>query len=124
MPDADHSRQRAIVDAFLAAARGGDFDALLTMLDPDVVVRADPAAVRAGAMGEVHGASAVAETCSGRARAARPVLVGGRAGLVWMQHGRPQMVFDFTIADGKVVEIDLIADHERISELDLTVLGA
>jgi RNA polymerase sigma-70 factor (ECF subfamily) len=52
------------------------------------------------------------------------VLVGGRAGLVWMQHGRPQMVFDFMIADGKVVGIDLIADPERISELDLTVLGA
>jgi len=124
VPDADRSRQRAVVDAFLAAARGGDFDALLAVLDPDVVVRADPAAVRAGAMGEVHGAPAVAETFSGRARAARPVLVGGRAGLVWMQHGRPQMVFDFTIADGKVVEIDLIADPERIVELDLTVLGA
>jgi RNA polymerase sigma-70 factor (ECF subfamily) len=124
VPDTDRTRQRAIVDAFLAAARGGDFDALLAMLDPDVVVRADPAAVRAGAMGEVRGAPAVAETFSGRARAARPVLVRGRAGLVWMQHGRPQMVFDFTIADDKVVGIDLIADPERISELDLTVLGA
>jgi hypothetical protein len=75
-------------------------------------------------MAEVRGAPAVAETFSGRARAARPMLVGRRAGLVWMQHRWPQMVFDFTIADGKVVEIDLIADPERISELDPTVLGA
>ena len=123
VPDADRSRQRAVVDAFLAAARGGDFDALLAVLDPDVVVRADPAAVLTGASEEVRGAPAVADTFSGRARAARPALVEGTPGLVWMQHGRPQMVFDFTIANGKVVKIDLIADPERISELDLTVLG-
>ena len=124
VPDADRSRQRAVVDAFLAAARGGDFDALLAVLDPDVVVRADPAAVLTGASEEVRGAPAVADTFSGRARAARPALVEGTPGLVWMQHGRPQMVSDFTIANGKVVKIDLIADPERISELDLTVLGA
>jgi len=124
VPDADRSRQRAVVDAFLAAARGGDFDALLAVLDPDVVVRADPAAVLTGASEEVRGAPAVADTFSGRARAARPALVEGTPGLVWMQHGRPQMVFDFTIANGKVVKIDLIADPERIGELDLTVLGA
>ena len=124
VPDADRSRQRAVVDAFLAAARGGDFDALLAVLDPDVVVRADPAAVLTGASEEVRGAPAVAVTFSGRARAARPALVEGTPGLVWMQHGRPQMVFDFTIANGKVVKIDLIADPERIGELDLTVLGA
>ena len=123
VPDADRSRQRAVVDAFLAAARGGDFDALLAVLDPDVVVRADPAAVLTGASEELRGAPAVADTFSGRARAARPALVEGTPGLVWMQHGRPQMVFDFTIANGKVVKIDLIADPERISELDLTVLG-
>ena len=124
VPDADRSRQRAVVDAFLAAARGGDFDALLAVLDPDVVVRADPAAVLTGASEELRGAPAVADTFSGRARAARPALVEGTPGLVWMQHGRPQMVFDFTIANRKVVKIDLIADPERISELDLTVLGA
>jgi RNA polymerase sigma-70 factor (ECF subfamily) len=124
VPDADRSRQRAVVDAFLAAARGGDFDALLAVLDPDVVVRADPAAVLAGASKEVRGAPAVAETFSGRARAARPALVDGTPGLVWMRHGRAHMVFGFTIANGKVVKIDLIADPERIGELDLTVLGA
>ena len=123
VPDADRTRQRAVVDAFLAAARGGDFDALLALLDPDVVVRADPAAVLAGASEEVRGAPAVADTFSGRARAARPALVEGAPGLVWMQHGRAHMVFGFTIANGKVVEIDLIADPERIGELDLSVLG-
>jgi RNA polymerase sigma-70 factor (ECF subfamily) len=75
-------------------------------------------------MAEVRGAPAVAETFSGRARAARPAVVGGAPGLVWMQHGRANMVFDFTIANGRVVGIDLIADPERISELDVTVLGA
>ena len=124
VPDADRTRQRVIVDACLAAARGGDFDALLAVLDPGVVVRTDPAAVRAGAMAEVRGAPAVAETFSGRARAARPAVVEGAPGLVWMQHGRANMVFDFTIANGRVVGIDLIADPERISELDVTVLGA
>jgi RNA polymerase sigma-70 factor (ECF subfamily) len=124
VPDADRTRQRAVVDAFLAAARGGDFDALLAVLDPDVVVRADPAAVLEGASEEVRGAPAVADTFSGRARAARPALVEGAPGLVWMQHGRAHMVFGFTIANGKVVQIDLIADPERIGELDLTVLGA
>jgi RNA polymerase sigma-70 factor, ECF subfamily len=124
VPDADRSRQRAVVDAFLAAARGGDFDALLAVLDPDVVVRADAAAVLAGASEEVRGAPAVAVTFSGRARAARPALVEGTPGLVWMQQGRAHMVFGFTIENGKVVKIDLIADPERIGELDLTVLGA
>ena len=123
VPDPDRTRQRAVVDAFLAAARSGDFDALLALLDPDVVVRADPAAVLAGASEEVRGAPAVADTFSGRARAARPALVEGAPGLVWMQRGRAQMVFGFTIANGKVVRIDLIADPERIGELDLTVLG-
>jgi RNA polymerase sigma-70 factor, ECF subfamily len=124
VPDADRTRQRAVVDAFLAAARGGDFDALLALLDPDVVVRADPAAVLSGASEEVRGALAVADTFSGRARAARPALVEGAPGLVWMQHGRAQMVFGFTIANDKVVRIDLIADPERIGEIDLTVLGS
>ena len=82
-PDADLARQREVVDAFLAASRGGDFGALVALLDPEVVLRADAAAVRAGASGEVHGAAEVAGTFSGRARAARPALVNGAAGLVW-----------------------------------------
>jgi len=123
-PVADRARQREVVEAFLAAARDGRFEALLALLDPDVVVRADRAAVQAGASEEARGADAVAGTFSGRARAARPALVGGAVGLVWTQQGQARMVFDFTIADGKVVEIELIADPERIRELEPTILGA
>ena len=123
-PVADRARQREVVEAFLAAARDGRFEALVALLDPDVVVRADRAAVQAGASEEVRGADAVAGTFSGRARAARPALVGGAVGLVWTQQGQPRMVFDFTIADGKVVQIELIADAERIRELEPTILGA
>ena len=121
-PDADHSRQRAVVDAFRAASRGGDFAALLAVLDPDVVLRADGAAVRLGASKEVRGAAAVAHTFSGRARAAQPALVNGAAGLVWATRGRPQVVFGFTIRGGKIVEIELVAEPERLRELDLEIL--
>ncbi len=121
VPDADRTRQREVVDAFLAASRGGDFDALLAVLDPDVVLRADRAAVDAGASKEVRGATAVAKTFSGRARAAQLALVNGAVGLVWAPGGRPRVVFGFTITRGKIVEIDLVADPERLRQLDLTV---
>ncbi len=123
VPDADLTRRREIVDAFLAASRGGDFDALLAMLDPDVVLRADPAAVRAGASREVRGAPAVADTFSGRARFAQPALVNGAVGAVWAPGGRPRVVFGFTITRGKIVEIDILADPERLRQLDLAVLN-
>ena len=123
-PVADRARQREVVQAFLAAARDGRFDALLALLDPNIVVRADQPAVEVGASEEVRGAEAVAGTFSGRARAARAALVGGAVGLVWMQQGQVSMVFDFTIEDGKVVQIELIADPERIRELEPTILGA
>jgi RNA polymerase sigma factor (sigma-70 family) len=122
VPDPDLTRQRAVVDAFLAASRGGDFGALLAVLDPAVVVRADRAAVLAGADREVRGAPAVADTFSGRARLARPALVDGAAGAVWAPGGRPRVVFAFTIAGGRIVEIDLLADPERLRQLDLAVL--
>ncbi len=132
-PDADRTRQRKIVDAFLAASRGGDFEALLAVLDPDVVLTADFAAVRASksrqAQGapplaaEIRGARAVANTFLGRAAAARPALVDGSAGLVWAPGGRPRAVFTFTTAGGKIVAIDLVADPERLSRLDLVVLN-
>jgi RNA polymerase sigma-70 factor (ECF subfamily) len=122
-PDADLSRQRTLVDAFLAAARGGDFQALLALLDPDIVVRADPAAVQLGAAQEVRGATDVAATFARlRARAARPALVDGVAGAVWAPGGQPRVVFSFTMAGGKIVAIDLIADPVRISQLDLAIL--
>ncbi len=123
VPDADLTRQRAVIDAFLAASREGSFDPLLALLDPDVVLRADRAAVRAGASREVRGATAVAETFSGRARFAQPALVDGAVGAVWAPGGRPRVVFGFTITRGKIVEIDLVADPERLRQLDLAILN-
>ncbi|WP_406397651.1 sigma-70 family RNA polymerase sigma factor [Streptomyces sp. NBC_00879] len=123
VPEPDVSRQREIVDAFLAAARGGEFDALLTVLDPDVVLRADSAAVRAGATGLVRGASAVADTFSGRAQLAQTALVDGAVGAVWAPRGRPLVVFGFTITDGKISAIDLVAEPERLRRLDLAFLN-
>jgi RNA polymerase sigma factor (sigma-70 family) len=124
VPDADRARQRALVDAFLAAARGGDVDALLAVLDPDVVVRADRGPVPAGASRQVRGARAAAEQAlafSPRARLARPALVNGAAGLVVAAQGRPLSVMGFTVARGRIVEIDILADPERLRRLDLAV---
>jgi RNA polymerase sigma-70 factor (ECF subfamily) len=120
---ADPDRQREIVDAFLAAAHRGDFETLVALLDPDVVLRADAAAVTTGAPDEIVGAIAVAQTFSGRARAAKVALLDGIAGLVWASRGRPQMVFDFTVEDGKVVEIEMIADPDRLGDLDIAIVG-
>src|SRR5437016_3495861 len=122
VPDADLTRSREVVDAFLAASRGGDFDALLAVLDPDVVLRADPAVVQAGASREVRGAPDVARQFSGRARDAQPALVNGAVGLVWAPGGRPHVVFGFTITRGKIIAIDLVADPERLRQLDVAVL--
>ncbi|MGW6459619.1 sigma-70 family RNA polymerase sigma factor [Streptomyces sp. NPDC055078] len=122
LPDADPCRHRPIVGAFLAAARNGDFDELLRLLDPDVVLRADPAAVRTGAARELRGASAVAETFSGRARVACEALVDGAPGAVWATGGRPRVVFEFTVTDGRITAIDLIADPDRLASLNLEIL--
>jgi hypothetical protein len=124
-PDTDLARQREVVDAFLAAARGGDFDALLAVLDPEVVLRADRGALRPDAPREIRGALAVAEqalTFARLGRFARPALVNGAAGLVVAPRGRPVAVAGFTVAHGRIVEIDLLADPARLRELDLTVL--
>jgi len=120
--DVDVSRQRELVDAFLAAARGGDFEALVGVLDPDVVLRVDRGTL---ASREVKGAAAVAEqakTFAHLARFARPALVNGAAGFVVTREGRPVSVAGFTVAGGKITEIDLLADPKRLRELDLTVL--
>jgi len=117
--DTDLAQRQEVVAAFLAASRGGNFDALLAVLDPDVVLRADAEAVTIGAEDEIRGASAVAATFAGRARVARPALVDGAPGLVWSQSGRPRIVFDFILQNGKIVAIDLIADPERLQEIDL-----
>src|SRR3954465_7438741 len=113
VPDADLSRQREIVDAFLAAARSGDFEALVGILDPDVVLRVDRGAAFPGASVEVHGAREVAQRASGYARLApygRPAIVNGAAGVVVAPKGKPFAVMGFTIVGGKIVEIDLLAD--------------
>ncbi|HZO64822.1 MAG TPA: sigma-70 family RNA polymerase sigma factor [Kribbellaceae bacterium] len=120
--DPDAARQRQVVEAFLAASRSGEFEALLALLDPEVVLRADAAAVMTGAVGEVRGAADVAGTFAGRARAARPALIDGTAGLVWSQGGVPRVVFDFTIVDGRIVAIDMVADADHLAQLDLAPL--
>jgi len=123
IPDADLTRQREVVDAFLAAARGGDFEALLAVLDPDVVLRADRGGVPAGASREVRGAPAVAKRAAkGRARFAQPALVNGAVGIVVAPRGRLLLVLGFTITRGKIVEIDVLADPARLRQLDLAVL--
>ena len=112
-----------VVDAFLAAARGGDFQGLLAVLDPDVVLRSDAAAAKRAVPREVRGVEAVAPLAMrGRARAAQPVLVNGAVGVVVAPRGRLMMVLDFTIHDGKIVAIDAIADPERLAALELAVL--
>jgi RNA polymerase sigma-70 factor (ECF subfamily) len=121
-PNADRTRQREVVAAFLAASRAGDFEALLAVLDPDAVLRADEAAVQLGAARELRGAVAVAQAFAGRARAAWPALVEGEPGLVWAQTGRPQVVFSFALVRGRIAAIDLIADPDRVRQLDVTVL--
>jgi len=111
-----------VVDAFLAASRGGDLGALLAVLDPDIVVRADEAAVQLGAAREVRGAEGAAEFFLGRARGAQPALVDGVPGLVWAPGGRPKVAFAFTVTDGRVVEIHLHADPERLDPSVLEIL--
>jgi len=117
--DADRAVQERVVDAFLAASRGGDLEELVWLLHPDAAIHADAAAVAVGAAGEVLGAQAVAETFVGRARAARPALLDGFAAAVWTAGGQPRMVFGFTVVDGRIAEIELLADPEVLPRLDL-----
>ena len=126
VPDADLDRQREVVDAFLAAAHKGEFAALVAVLDPDVVVRADMGAVP-GASREVRGAEAVASRALMYARRgvlAHPALINGVAGAVSLRDGKAISVGAFTVRGGKIVAIDILADPERLSQLDLTILGS
>jgi RNA polymerase sigma factor (sigma-70 family) len=125
VPDTDLTRQREVVDAFLAAARGGDFEALLAVLDPDVVLRSDGGLVRPGLSREVRGARAVAEGALDFSRLvpfAQAALVNGAAGVVAFRRGQPVSVMGFTVRGGKIVEIDILADPARLRRLDLAVL--
>jgi RNA polymerase sigma-70 factor (ECF subfamily) len=122
-PGNDQKRQREVVDAFLSASRNGDFKALLSLLDENVVLRADRATVETGAEKELLGAAAVADTFSGRAKAARLALVDGAVGAVWSQGGQPRVVFNFTLKGGKIALIELLADPARLREMDLEILS-
>ncbi|HET6336042.1 MAG TPA: sigma-70 family RNA polymerase sigma factor [Polyangiales bacterium] len=122
-PDADVQAQRSVVDAFVAAARDGDLRGLVAVLDPDVVLRGDAGAMRAAGSIELRGAEKVARRSQSFSRLLKlPVLVNGAAGLVCMRDGKPFSVMAFTVRDGKISEIDILSDPERLSQLDLTVL--
>ena len=122
VPDADLAPQRVVVEAFLAASRAGNFDALLTLLDPEVVLRADAAAVAAGSHEEVRGAASVAKQFMGRAQNARPAVINGAVGAVVAPLGRLLLTIEVTVKDGRIVEINLVADRERLRQLNLAVL--
>jgi RNA polymerase sigma factor (sigma-70 family) len=121
-PDADFSRQKKIVDAFLAASRSGDFEGLLAVLDPDVVFRADQAAQRLGSLAEIRGAAAVAETFKGRAQAAKPALVDGALALAVSFGGQLRIVLRLTISGDRIAAVEAMADAGQIGEFDVEVL--
>jgi RNA polymerase sigma-70 factor (ECF subfamily) len=114
-------RQAQLVDAFLAATRNGDFNTLLALLDPEIVLRADDEAAKLGAIDEIHGAAEIATAFSQRARGARPALVNGEAGAVWIQAGQLRVIVTFTTSRDKITGINLIADPERLSTIDLII---
>src|SRR5215475_7011064 len=120
-PDDDLVRQRHVAKAFLVASRDGNFDALLAVLDPEVVFQADRTAVQMGGPATIRGAAAVAQTFKGRARAARVAVVDGAAGLAVVLQGRLRILLALTIADGRIVAIDAIADPEHIQRLDVVI---
>jgi RNA polymerase sigma-70 factor (ECF subfamily) len=124
-PDPDVARQREVVDAFFAAARRGDFDALVAILDPDVVLRSDGGTARPDSSVVLRGATAVAGrtlTIEQPSEPKRPVLVNGAAGVVVTLGGQPVAVIGFTVSRGKIVEIDAITDPERLLRLNLAAL--
>jgi RNA polymerase sigma factor (sigma-70 family) len=121
-PDADFSRQKQIVDASLAASRGGDFEGLLAVLDPDVVFRADQAAQRLGSLAEIRGAAAVAETFKGRAQAARPALVNGTLGLAVIFGGRLRIVLRVTVSGDRISAVEAVADADQIAAFEVEML--
>jgi RNA polymerase sigma factor (sigma-70 family) len=127
VPKASLTEQRRVADAFLAAVRAGDFEGLIAVLDPDVVVRIDEAAARPGAPREIRGARnwakgaiAFSQQLAGDIR---PMLVNGEVGLVWAPSGHLLTVLRFSIADGKIATVDVIAEPTRLNELELAVLG-
>jgi RNA polymerase sigma factor (sigma-70 family) len=132
VPPADAARRRAIVTAFLAASRDGDFEALVAVLAPDAVLRVDEAALQAAAANkwgreanlasEIRGRPSVADAFKGRARGVTPALIDGEPGAVWLVGGQPRSAFVFAVDGGQITEIDLIMDPARIADLDVEIL--
>jgi len=125
VPDPDLARQRDVVDAFFAASRNGDFDALVAVLDPDVVLRSDGGLARPRMTIVLRGAQAVADQALTARRLSpfvRPALVNGAAGVVVAAQGRPLVVMAFTVRAGKIVAIDVLSDPDRLRRLDLSAL--
>lgn len=125
-PDPDPSRQREVVDAYLSAARHGDFDALVGVLHPDVVLRADGGKARARFSVVLRGSQEVAEQAVAAQRLApfaRPALINGAAGVVAVAGGRVVSIMGFTVVGGKIVAIDVLVDPERLADLDIAGLG-
>jgi RNA polymerase sigma factor (sigma-70 family) len=125
-PDADLARQREVVDAFFAAAREGEFDALVAVLDPDIVLRADGGPLHPERSVVVRGAEAVARRALMFAHLSphlRPALVNGAAGVVVAPRGRPFSVMGFTVVDGRIAAIDALADPDRLARLDISALA-
>ncbi|GLZ45658.1 RNA polymerase sigma factor [Actinomycetospora sp. NBRC 106375] len=128
--EADTARRREVVDAFLTAAREGDFAGLLAVLDPDVELRADRVAVAAAKANPgapdvdetLHGADAVARVFCGRARAAQPALVDGLLGAAFAPGGKLYSAFDIVVVDGRIAAIEMMADPEMLAGLDVTML--
>lgn len=118
----DLVRQRDVVDAFLRAARGGDFDALMQLLHPEVMLVPDAAAVNMGSLREMRGAGEVASALSGGARGATLAIIEGVAGFVWAPGGQIQGVVTFTLRDDRIVEINVTGDAARIADLDIATL--
>jgi RNA polymerase sigma-70 factor (ECF subfamily) len=131
-PVADRRRQHEVVDAFLAASRRGDFEALVNLLDPDAVLRADQAAVEAAAANrergapllapQVRGAPAVAMALAGRATEAQPAVIDGTPGAVWAPGGRPRAVFAFHIIGATIAEIEIVSDAAVVAAVDIQLL--
>ena len=123
----DVTRHREVVEAFFRASRGGDLQGLLAVLDPDVVLRPDATALKMGVRtgwltSELYGARAVADQFNGAAQAAQLAMIDGRPGAVWSANGRPVVVFGFTVREGKVAEIELVADNERLAGMSIEAL--
>ncbi|MEK9279489.1 MULTISPECIES: sigma-70 family RNA polymerase sigma factor [unclassified Bradyrhizobium] len=124
VPETDLSRQRKIVEAFLAASREGNFEGLLAVLDPEVVMRADQAAVRLGSLPEILGADAVAQTFKGRAQAARPALVDGVMGVAVIFGGHLRIALRVSFNGDRISGIEAVADAERIAAMEVEVLDS